>query len=96
MPDYYNIYLSPKPGVTREHIEEVLSISIDWMRYDDKCWVVYSTSNPEKWHARLKKFVHPDGFLWVVKLDIKGNFGFMPQPLWTWLAVKRDPKEASA
>ena len=89
MSSFYHIYISPKKDVTREAIEKVLNIAIDWFRYDDKNWIVYTTSDSKKWYSRLQPFVEPGGNVLIVKLDMSEYWGFMSKKLWDWLKKSR-------
>jgi len=86
--NFYHIYIVPKNGILRDQVEKKMNLAIDWYRYNDTNWVVYTTSNAEQWYSRLKDFVVPDGNLFIVKLEISERFGFMNKGLWTWIKAK--------
>jgi len=93
MASYYHVYISPKQGITREEIEKKLSIAIDWFRYDNKCWILYTTSDAKKWYSRLQAFVEPGGYLLIHKLDPSDYWGFMSKHLWDWIKKDKDKKQ---
>lgn len=82
---FYQVYISPKKGITRDQIETVLNLAIDWFRYDDKCWILYTTSEAKKWYSRLQAFVEPGGNIMIIKLDPSDYWGFMTKTLWAWI-----------
>lgn len=86
---FYHIYISPKDGVTRAQYRPKMDLAIDWFRYDDKNWIVYTTSDARKWDSRLREFVNPGGHLFICKLQIDDYFGFMSKKLWEWLKKDR-------
>lgn len=86
---FYQIYLSPKPGVTEAEIEERMNLALDWYKYGDENWVVFSTSDIPAWHRRLSPIFKPDGYVFIAKLDLEGRRGWMPHSFWDWLKQKR-------
>jgi len=89
MVSFYHIYISPKHGVTREQVEKKIDLAVDWFRYDDKNWIVYTISDAKKWFSRLQSFVEPGGHVLIVKLDVNDYWGFMTKKLWEWLRKDR-------
>jgi hypothetical protein len=87
---FIHIYLDPKPGITREMIEKKIDLAIDWIRYTDTTWIVYTTSDIEKWQVRLKEFVIPEGSLFICELNINNRNGWMIKSFWEWVQKKRD------
>lgn len=90
MADLYNIYISPRKGVTRNQIEEKMNFAIDWFRNNDNNWIVYTTSDAKKWHSRLKGFINDGGTVLIFKLDTSDYWGHMPKNLWPWLKEKKN------
>ena len=87
--EYYQIFVRPKAGVTRSQIEKQLDRALDWYRYADNCWVVYTSVDAKKWKERLAPVVKPDGYMFICKLDISERNGWMPKEFWEWI---RTPK----
>ena len=85
MADYYHIYVSPKPGVTRAQVENLLNSAIDWYRYDEKNWILYTSSPARTWYSRLQPVIAPGGYVFICKLSLEDYFGFMPKGLWDWV-----------
>jgi len=91
MSKIYHIYVNPKLGVTQAQIEEILNLGQDWLRYDNKCWLVKTTSNAKKWHARLEKCIEPGGQMLITQLNPADYWGHMPKTIWDWLTkAKKD------
>ncbi len=89
MADFYHIYVEPKPDVSTEEVQDKMDLAIDWFRYDRKIWVVYTSSQAIKWHARLKPLVVPGGHLFICKLDPSDHQGWMNRQFWAWLKEER-------
>lgn len=89
MAEYYNIYIKAKVGVTQEQVEKTINLAVDWYRYDDGLYIVYTTTDEDKWFERLKKHVDPKGYLFICKLDISKRNGWMQKAFWEWLKKPR-------
>jgi len=82
---FYMAYIQPRKDVEYETIEEKMNLANDWFRVSDELWILYTTSDADKWHSRLKPFVDPDGYLFVSKLDVTQRQGWMKKSFWKWL-----------
>ena len=90
MADYLHIFVSPTDSVTREQVEEKLNLAVDWYRYAQGAYIVYTTSSVDKWKARLIDFVKPRGRLFICRIEVTKRQGWMNKDFWEWLR-KRDP-----
>jgi hypothetical protein len=86
----YHIYVSPKAGVTQEQVEKKLNQAVDWYRYNQGSYVVFTTSDEDKWFARLAPLVKPEGYLFICKFDPSHRHGWMAESFWKWFQEKRD------
>ncbi len=93
MAEFLHIYIKQRAGVTRDEVEKTLNIALDWYRYDNKVYVVYTTSDVDKWKERLIDLVKPNGHLFICRLDIKVRQGWMPKAFWNWLRQKKGAVE---
>jgi hypothetical protein len=66
-------------------VEQKLNLSLDWYRYSNNMYVVYSTSSVTKWKERLRSFVDPGGYFFICELDITQRAGFMAPDFWAWI-----------
>ena len=85
---FLHVYIVPKEGVTRQHVEAKLNKAIDWIRYGEGVYLVYTNSDVAKWKARLIDFVKPGGNLCIAKLDITERKGYISNELWRWIGGK--------
>lgn len=82
---FYHIYIDSLQGMTHEEIEKKLDLAVDWFRYGTKNWIVYTTSDENKWYERLKSFVRQGGNLFICELDISTAQGWMSKEFWEWI-----------
>ena len=88
MTEFYHVFINPKEGVTRSQIEEEMNLAIDWFRCTQNVWVLYTTSDADKWLTRLRPFVDPEGSLFICRLDISRRNGWMTKKFWSWIREK--------
>lgn len=89
MADLVNIFIRPKPGVSQAQVEQKLDLAIDWFRYAEGCYLVYTSKTIKTWNARLRPFVEPGGNLLILDVDPHDYNGWMPKDLWPWLKDKK-------
>ena len=82
---FLHIFIKPKPRVTEEMVKSKMDLSIDWYKYSEYCWVVKTTSTPDKWQTRLRPLVEPDGTLLILAVDPSRRQGWMAKGFWEWL-----------
>lgn len=85
MADFYHIFIQPKKGVTTDEVEEKMNLAIDWFRFTRNVWIVYTTSDEDKWQRRLKPLVKPEGSLFICRLNISLRNGWMTRDFWDWI-----------
>ena len=85
MSNLYHIFIKAKPETTITQVETTMNLAVDWFRYDQKNWIIYTTSDAKKWYARLKPFVEPGGNIFICKFDAGDYFGYMSKELWGWI-----------
>lgn len=95
MAKFYHVYIDPKPDVTPDQVKEKMDLALDWFRYGPRNWIVYTTSDANKLHARLKDLVETGGNLFIVKLEVSDRQGYITKRLWDWLKKDR-AKQISA
>jgi len=86
---YLNIFINPKAEFSREDVEKKINLSIDWFRYNENTYIVYTTSTIDKWMLRLKPLVEPNGRLFICEMVTTNRNGWMQKDFWNWLRKKR-------
>lgn len=87
MKRFIHIYIRPNAGVRKQQLEDKLNLAVDWYRYDDGLYVVYTTSSVEKWQQRLVNLVNIDGRLFICELQINSKNGWMNKDFWDWIKL---------
>lgn len=82
---FYVIYISRLQSVTLDQVKEQMDHALDWYRIEESVWIVYTTSDAEKWHARLSPLVKDAGRLFICGLDVTKRQGWMNKGFWSWL-----------
>jgi hypothetical protein len=88
MAEFFNVYIYCKKDVPFEKLEKQMNLSLDWMRITQHVWILYSTSDIDKWQERLRPLVEPDGSLFICRIDIKKRNGWMSKQFWDWINSK--------
>lgn len=89
MGKHLHIYIKPNAGTSIEKLEKKLSLAIDWYRYDNNIYIVYTTSTVDKWQERLLEFVNDGGKLFICELQVSNRNGWMIKEFWDWLKKPR-------
>lgn len=90
---FYFLHLRPKKDILPDddRIVKQLNRALDWISIPPHTWVLYSTSTPDQWYQRLKKYVQPEGSLFICELDVTPGHraGWMGKKFWAWLSKCR-------
>ncbi|MCK4842204.1 MAG: hypothetical protein KAT04_10030 [Methylococcales bacterium] len=89
MASYYSIYISTKKGIDADKVEDKMDLALDWFRLNTSYWVVYTSSDANKWQERLQPLVEPGGNLFICRLDTTDRQGWISKEFWKWLKEKR-------
>lgn len=73
-----------------ESLEPVFGKALDWLRYSDTCWIVYTSSDADKWYRRLKPEIGEKDNILIIKADPSERQGYMPKTVWDWFKKPRD------
>lgn len=83
--EFYVIYIDRDPEVAYDEVKRTMDLARHWYRINSRYWIVYTTSDAEKWYKRLKKFVTNSGNLFICRLDTRERQGWMSGDFWDWL-----------
>jgi len=87
---FYMIYIDRNKDATYTQVEKKMNLAIDWYRIKTGLWIVYTTSDEEKWYSRLKPFVDPEGHVFICRLDVSYRQGWMKKSFWKWVRREKD------
>ena len=79
-------WVSP-PDVKK--LEATFNAALDWVRYAPNCWIVWTSSDPNKWAERLKPFLMGKDRVFICKLDITVHQGYLQKWIWDWINKSR-------
>lgn len=73
-----------------EDLEDTFDKAIDWYRYAPNCWVVWTSSSPERWYSRLRKHLNEGDRLFICEINIGERSGWMPRKFWNFIKSHQD------
>jgi hypothetical protein len=73
-----------------QELEKTFDLALDWLRYAPNCWIVYTTSTPQKWYDRLKPFMTESDTFLISKVDLTSRQGWLPKSCWDWIKKDRE------
>lgn len=76
-----------KPPFPITALENVFKTALDWIRYDQNCWILYTNTELNIWRDRIRKTVQPQDSFLLVEFDTRD--GYMEQNVWNWLNKSR-------
>lgn len=82
---FYMIYIKRNKDNTYEQVKEKMDLANDWYRVKEDLWIVYSTSDSEKWYSRLSPLTKEDGRVFICQLETSARQGWMDKTFWKWL-----------
>lgn len=74
-----------KSDISYDALKEKMDKAVDWYRIDESLWILYTTSDEDKWYERLEPLVRESGRLLICKLDVSKRHGWMDKDFWSWL-----------
>jgi hypothetical protein len=89
MADLLHIYIKPNPAVTTAQVEEKLNLALDWFKYRDHGYLVYTSKSLDVWKDRFRDLIRPGGCILILPIDLHNYKGFMPKAIWPWLKEKK-------
>lgn len=88
---FLHIGINFKSGTKVDELVPAFNKALDWLRYSPNCWVVWTTSSPEQWYARLKPHLSEEDQMFIAALDLnKGYYGWLTKDMWDWFTKDRE------
>jgi hypothetical protein len=67
-------------------LQEVLDKALDWVRCSPNCWLVWTSSSPEKWYTRFDRLLNKEGdHIFVCEVNAQERSGWMPKSFWQFI-----------
>jgi hypothetical protein len=82
---FYVVYIDRDPNVSLEMVTAAMDKAVDWYRINESLWIVYTTSDADKWNSRLRPLTKESGNFFICKLDTANRQGWMSKGFWKWL-----------
>ena len=92
---FFMIHIQRNKDATYKQVKDKMDLSNDWYRLRPDLWIVYSTSDEEKWFSRLSPLVKETGSLFICKLDTGSRQGWMTDDFWNWIRREKKPNKAN-
>lgn len=89
---FLHIYIRPSEGNSRDDVESKLNKALDWFRYHNHIYIVYSSASVDIWKSRLIDLAKTDGSLLICPLDVNDIRGWMNKEFWEWIRKDRAKK----
>ena len=86
---FFMIYIERDKDIKYKDVKKKMDSALDWYRLNEKLWIVYSSSDPDKWYGRLQKLVEDSGSLFICQLEESNRQGWMSKEFWEWLKKAR-------
>jgi hypothetical protein len=83
--ELYIVYIERLRETSYEDVQKKMDLARSWYRINESVWVLYTTSDADKWYARLSPLVKDTGSLFICKLDYTESQGLMSQKFWDWV-----------
>jgi hypothetical protein len=72
-----------------KELETIFNLALDWLRYAPNCWIVYTSSDAQKWYSRVKPLLSENEFVFIVRIDLQERQGWLPKWAWDWIKKER-------
>ena len=70
-------------------LESMFNNALDWVRYAPNCWIVWTSNDAAAWYERVRHHMIKADNVFICKLDLSENNGWLPKFVWDWLNKKR-------
>lgn len=90
MPQFLHIAFNFRDQPKIDELRPTFDKALDWVRYAPNCWIVWTSSSPAKWYARLKPHLEEGDHVFVCAVDLDERAGWLPKLVWDWI---RKPRE---
>jgi len=86
---YIHISFNWSGKTKAKELEPTFNSALDWIRYAPNCWIVWTSSDADKWFSRLKPHLGPQDNMLICQIDPDDCQGWLEQWVWDWLNKKR-------
>lgn len=72
-----------------EQLKTALDKALDWVTYAPNCFIVYTSSDVDRWFQRLRKVVHENDSILIMEVVLENRAGWLPKDVWAWMHKDR-------
>jgi len=73
-----------------EAIKKSFGKAIDWIHYMPNCWLVLTSSDPDRWYARLAPLLGDEDTLLICEIRAETVTGWIGKWIIEWIEKARD------
>ena len=73
-------------------LEPIFNKGLDWMRLNNRSWIVWTTSTPEQWYNRFKVKLSRNDDVYIVEINEPEHSGQLRTWQWEWFEKHSRPK----
>ncbi len=74
-----------KTPPSEKRVESKLNLAIDWVKFAPNSWLLWTSSDPDKWNSRFKTFMKSGDRVFVCEVDVSERSGVMPRSFWDFI-----------
>jgi hypothetical protein len=89
---FVHVGIHTKGEVPIAKLEKLFATSLDWLRYDPHCWILYSSSELGIWRDHIRKILDSNDHFFLCEFEPTpgtGYAGWMKSDVWEWLKKDR-------
>jgi hypothetical protein len=74
-----------------DELKKVFDKALDWMRYSDSNWILYTTTDINVWRDRIRQLngISTSDSVFLCEFELGSKTGYMHDWVWTWLSKPR-------
>ena len=77
-----------------EAIKQTFEKALDWIQYSPGCFIVKTTSDVQKWYARLDKVLGHDYQYFICEINLSRRQGWLSKSVWEWIRKQTPAKNS--
>jgi hypothetical protein len=92
MANLYTVHVRwVKTPVNPSLVEPALTGVGDWLRFDAWSWLIFSNATSNDISGAIRRVLHVDDSILVIKCDPFDYNGWAAQWVWDWISQRRNP-----
>lgn len=82
------VSLETKSSARASEFEASLNKAIDWIQIKENTWLVWTTSDAQRWYRRLKPKLKDGERVFICGIQPDNRSGWMPKAFWEFVRSK--------